>query len=80
MAARPLALLLTTIWFAAVHYPDQGRAGVEQAAVTGLAFGTIFLMTQSLFIPMLAHAAFDLAAVAMIYWDLETRVAHLIFR
>jgi hypothetical protein len=47
-------LLLTTVWFAVVHYPDQGLAGVEQAAVTGLAFGTIFLMTGSLFIPMLA--------------------------
>ena len=78
--AKPLALLLTTVWFAAVHYPDQGLAGVEQAAVTGLAFGAIFLMTGSLFIPMLAHAAFDLAAIAVIYWDLEVRVAHLLFR
>ena len=78
--AKPLTLLLTTVWFAAVHYPDQGLAGVEQAAVTGLAFGTIFLMTGSLFIPMLAHAAFDLAAIAIIYCDLETRVAHLLFR
>jgi membrane protease YdiL (CAAX protease family) len=78
--AKPLALLVTTVWFAAVHYPDQGLPGVEQAAVTGLVFGTIFLMTGSLFIPMLAHAAFDLAAIAMIYWDLESRVAHLLFR
>ena len=78
--AKPLTLLLTTVWFAAVHYPDQGLAGVEQAAVTGLAFGTIFLMTGSLFIPMLAHATFDLAAIAIIYCDLETRVAHLLFR
>ena len=78
--AKAFALLLTTVWFAAVHYPDQGLAGVEQAAVTGLAFGMIFLMTGSLFIPMMAHAAFDLAAIAMIYWDFETRVAHLIFR
>jgi membrane protease YdiL (CAAX protease family) len=78
--AKLLALLLTTVWFAAVHYPDQGLAGVEQAAITGLAFGTIFLLMGSLFIPMLAHAAFDLAAIAMIYWNLEDRVAHLLFR
>ena len=78
--AKPLALMLTTVWFAVVHYPDQGLAGVEQAAVTGLAFGTIFLMTGSLLIPMLAHAAFDLAAIAIIYCDLETRIAHLLFR
>lgn len=29
---------------------------------------------------MIAHAAFDLAAVAMIYWNLESTVAHLLFK
>jgi len=29
---------------------------------------------------MLAHASFDLTALAMIYWDLETKVAHLVFK
>ncbi len=28
---------------------------------------------------MCAHAAFDFAAVAIIYWNLETTVAHLVF-
>lgn len=28
---------------------------------------------------MIAHAAFDLTALAIISWDLETAVAHLIF-
>jgi membrane protease YdiL (CAAX protease family) len=79
-AARPLALLVTSLWFAAVHYTDQGLAGVEQALVTGLVFGMIFMMTRSLVIPMLAHAAFDLTAIAMIYWGLETRVAQFVFR
>lgn len=27
-----------------------------------------------------AHAAFDLAALAMIYWNLESTVAHLVFK
>ena len=78
--AMPLALALTSIWFAAVHYPDQGVDGVKQAVITGLAFGTMFVMTRSLVMPMVTHAAFDLAAVALIYWDLETRVAHFIFK
>jgi hypothetical protein len=30
--------------------------------------------------PMVAHAAFDLTAVAMIHWNLESDVAHLIFK
>jgi hypothetical protein len=29
---------------------------------------------------MFAHAAFDLTAVAIIYWNLEREVAHLIFK
>jgi hypothetical protein len=29
---------------------------------------------------MCAHAAFDLAAVAIIYWNLEATVAHLVFK
>lgn len=29
---------------------------------------------------MCAHAAFDLTALALIYWDLETDVAHWFFR
>jgi len=29
---------------------------------------------------MIAHAAFDAAAVLIIYFDLETRIAHLVFR
>jgi len=29
---------------------------------------------------MSAHAAFELTALAMIYWDLESAVAHLLFK
>jgi len=29
---------------------------------------------------MCAHAAFDLTAVAIIYWGLESGVAHLVFK
>ena len=79
-AAKPPAPALTSIWFAAMHYPDQGFAGSEQALITGLAFGMIFLLTRSLVMPMVTHAAFDLTAIALIYWDLETRIAHLVFR
>jgi len=27
-----------------------------------------------------AHAAFDLTALGIIYWDVEAKVAHLIFK
>jgi len=78
--ARVLIVLVTTAWFALDHYPLQGLAGVEQAMVTGLVFGTIVALTGQIWIPMLAHAAFDVTAVAIIYWNVESSVAHLIFK
>jgi membrane protease YdiL (CAAX protease family) len=65
--------------FASVHYPEQRWPGVEQAFITGLIFGSIFAVTGQLFLLMSAHAAFDLTALWMIYYGLETRIAHLIF-
>jgi len=73
-------LLITTTWFALSHYSNQGLAGAEQAAFAGLAYGTIFVLTGSIFLPIIVHAAFDLTALAMIYYDVETTVAHLVFK
>jgi membrane protease YdiL (CAAX protease family) len=76
---RTIALLLPSLWFAVMHFPDQAVPGVEQALVTGLVFGLMFLAPRSLVMPMVTHAVFDLTALALIYWDLEVRVAHLLF-
>jgi hypothetical protein len=65
--------------FAAAHYADQGLAGVEQAAIAGLVFGAIFAVTGRIFFLIFAHAAFDLTALAIIYWDLESNLAHFLF-
>jgi uncharacterized protein len=78
--ARIFIVLLTSLWFASLHYKDQGLAGLEQAIFTGLAFGTIFAIKRRIFMLMVAHAAFDIAALALIYWDVESEVAHLIFK
>jgi hypothetical protein len=80
VGAKTSIVLLTSAWFALAHYPEQGLAGVEQAAVTGLVFGTIFAITGRIWMLICAHAAFDVVAVAIIYWDLESAVAHLVFR
>jgi uncharacterized protein len=79
-AAKIAAVLITSVWFGLGHYFNQGLAGTEQATITGLVFGSIFAFSGRLFMLMSAHAAYDLAALAMIYWNLETRVAHLIFK
>lgn len=78
--ARAAIVLLTSAWFGLAHYPVQGLAGAEQAAIVGLVFGTIFAVTGGLWMLMCAHAAFDITALAIIYWDLETYVAHLVFQ
>ncbi|HEY6908451.1 MAG TPA: type II CAAX endopeptidase family protein [Myxococcales bacterium] len=78
--AKTAIVLFTSAVFALAHVHDQGLAGAEQAAFTGLVFGTIFARTGNIWLPMVAHAAFDVTAVAIIYRDAESAIAHLLFR
>jgi len=78
--AKILIVALTSGLFGLAHFHDQGLAGVEQAAIVGLVFGTIFAVTGRIWMLMCAHAAFDLVALALIYWNLESEVAHLVFQ
>jgi membrane protease YdiL (CAAX protease family) len=80
LTATIATVLVSSAWFSSVHYIEQGIPGMEQAAVTGLAFGTIFAVTRQIWIPMVAHAAYDVAAIAIIYWNLESTMAHLLFK
>ncbi len=80
VVAKTAIVLLTSIWFGLAHYTVQGLAGTEQATIVGLVFGTIFTFTGRIFMLMVAHAAFDLTAYAIIFWNLESRVAHLVFK
>jgi hypothetical protein len=80
VGAKTAIVLLTSVWFGLGHYAVQGLAGAEQATIVGLVFGTIFALKGRIFTLMLVHAAFDLTALAMIYWNLESKVAHLVFR
>jgi membrane protease YdiL (CAAX protease family) len=79
LPSKIATVLLSSAWFAAVHYVEQGVTGVEQAAITGLAFGTIFAVTREIWIPIVAHAAYDLTAIAIIYWNIESTIARLVF-
>ena len=78
--ARTLIVLITSILFSLAHYSVQGLPGSEQALITGMVFGTIYAVTGRLFMVMVTHVAFDVMALAMIYWNFETAVAHLIFK
>jgi len=78
--AKASIVLLTSALFGAGHYAGQGLPGVEQATIVGLVFGTIFAITRRIWMLIIAHAAFDLTALAIIYWDLESDVAHFVFQ
>jgi uncharacterized protein len=80
LRAKTSTVLLTSALFGLGHSSLQGLPGVEQGTITGLLFGTLFAVTGRIWIPMFAHAAFDLTALAIIYWNIESAVAHLIFK
>ena len=83
MGGRPVAIAVavtvSTVLFAAAHYPDQGLPGAQQATVTGILFGGLYAWRRNLWFVITAHAVFDLVAIALIYWSLEERVAHAVF-
>jgi len=78
--AKAIAVLFTSAWFGYAHYGFQGMPGVENATIVGLAFGSVFAVTGRIYLLMIAHTAFDLAAFAMIYWDCEPAFAHFFFK
>ncbi len=77
--ARAAIVTVSAMLFGLAHYVDQGAPGVAQSLLTGLAFGAIYVATDRLWISIVAHAAFDVTAVLMMYWNLEAAVAHSVF-
>ena len=80
VGATAAVVVITTVWFGLSHYSVQGVTGVQQATIVGLIFGTVYAFTRRLWMLMIAHTAFDLTALAMIYWELETEVSRLVFQ
>lgn len=75
-----VAVVVSATLFGLAHLSDQGTDGAVQAAIVGLVIGTIYARTKNLWPCVAAHIAFDLVALAIIYFGLEERVAHLVFR
>jgi membrane protease YdiL (CAAX protease family) len=78
--AKIFIIAFTSLWFGFDHYAIQGIGGVEQSTIMGIIFGIIRMKKKKIWLLMIAHAAFDLTALAIIYWNLEKQVAHLIFK
>lgn len=69
----------TSLWFRLMHYGSQQWPGVQQAVGFGAIFAAILVRTGNVWMLMVAHVAFDLTALAIIYLGLEAAVAQLFF-
>jgi len=79
-AATAAALLVSTVLFALIRW-QQGWFGMASAACIGLVFGVVYLAAgRRLLMPVIAHATFALASLAMIYFALEIQISHLVFK
>ena len=78
--ARIITVLVTSFLFGLGHYLNQGLPGVQQATIFGLVFGSIAAITGRIWMLIIAHIAFDLCALAIIYFDLEFEVATIFFK
>jgi membrane protease YdiL (CAAX protease family) len=76
--AKVIIVVVTSLLFALAHYWDQGLPGAVQATMTGLVFGATYARIRTIWPVMVAHAAFDVAAVLMIYWNLEEPIGQLL--
>lgn len=77
---RVFTLLFCAAFFGALHFYPQGFYGALNAFFSGLITGTIFILNgRKLWFLVFMHAAYDLAAIAIIYFGLENAVAHSIF-
>jgi membrane protease YdiL (CAAX protease family) len=66
-AATALIIVVTSVVFGIGHYGLQGLAGAQHATIMGLVFGTLYAITARLWLPIVTHAAYNLAGLALIY-------------
>ena len=83
---KPLSAILVLLWARRSGTPWR-EIGYQQprrcigSLDTGAIFGVSFkLLLKADVMPMCARAAFDLTALGIIYWNLETHVARLLFK
>jgi hypothetical protein len=60
-------VLVTSLVFGIGHYPLQGLAGAQNATLMGLVFGTLYVLTGRVWLPVAVHSAFNIAGLTMIY-------------
>jgi len=64
------AILLATLWFGLAHY-YQGLSGIIATSIAGLILFLVYLISQSIWIAILAHAIIDLNGLVLAPWFKE---------
>jgi membrane protease YdiL (CAAX protease family) len=77
-AATFATIVVAAALFGLAHLAGQNWDAVKQATLVGLVWGAIYARTRDLWPLMAGHIAFDLVAVAIIYFGWEERLAHLL--
>jgi len=80
IGATIATVIVTAVLFGAAHYQYQGWTGVQQAAIMGVVYGSLYAKTRNLWLVVVLHAVFDIAAVLMIYLGVEIGLARLVFK
>jgi len=65
-----IAIFGSTLWFGMAHY-YQGLAGIFATFMAGLVLFLIYLITQSIWIAILAHAVIDICPLVIAPWYKE---------
>ncbi len=68
------ALALSSVFFGIAHL-YQGWKGFVRTGIVGLVFGSLYVLTGSLWVPMLLHAYVDINSGATVFEALRTRPA-----
>jgi len=80
LRSKALIVLISATLFGLGHLADQGLYGFEQAIIVGLIYGIFFARTGKIWVLIIAHATFDITSVVIIYWNLESALAHFFFK
>jgi len=78
--AAAVTVVVTSLLFGMAHLIDQGWPAVVQSTLTGFVFGLAYLRLRRIWPVMVAHAAFDVTAVLLIYWNMEEPIARALLR
>ena len=65
IGSAPLAFLLVAVFFGLLH-AYQGRVGAITAAVLGLVFTLVYILSGSIVVPIVVHMLFDLRSLVLI--------------